>query len=124
MAIAGILNELIRKGKINTSLNTEFPGFKNGTDFHSKKFCRKDDIEFNIKSLRGLPLYDLCEEIIRIFELNTGDYDIYLQFFLDFVNKVVQHVRAHTLPICSKPGTKKKENFRLWFPKELMPSAL
>jgi ATP-dependent exoDNAse (exonuclease V) beta subunit len=50
---------------------------------------------FNIKSLRGLPLYDLCEEIIRIFALNAGKYDIYLQFFLDFVNKVSARQGTH-----------------------------
>jgi len=52
-------------------------------------------IEFNIKYLRGLPLYDLCEEIIRIFELNAGRYDIYLQFFLDFANKVSARQGTH-----------------------------
>jgi hypothetical protein len=40
-------------------------------------------------------LYDLCEEIIRIFGLNTGDYNIYLQFFLDFVNKVSARQGTH-----------------------------
>ncbi len=87
VAIAGILSELIRKGKINTTLIQNFPVQKNEW-FFLEKVLSENGIELNIKSLRGLPLYDLCEEIIRIFELNSGKYDIYLQFFLDFVNKV------------------------------------
>ena len=40
-------------------------------------------------------MYDLCEEIIRVFDLNSGEYDIYLQFFLDFVNKVSSRQGTH-----------------------------
>ncbi|MDO9257634.1 MAG: UvrD-helicase domain-containing protein [Bacteroidales bacterium] len=94
VAVAGILNELIRKGKINTSLIQNFPVSKTER-FSLEKALSAGNIEFNIKSLRGLPLYDLCEEIIRIFELNTGDYNIYLQFFLDFANKVSARQGTH-----------------------------
>jgi len=94
IAIAGILNELIRKGKINTSLIQNFPVSKTER-ISLEKIMLEGGIEFHIKSLRGLPLYDLCEEIIRIFELNSGKYDIYLQFFLDFVNKVSARQGTH-----------------------------
>jgi len=94
VAIAGILNELIRKGKINTSLIRNFPVQKEEW-LSLGKVLSKGDIGFNIKSLRGLPLYDLCEEIIRIFALNSGKYDIYLQFFLDFVNKASARQGTH-----------------------------
>ncbi len=87
VAVAGILNELIRKEKINTSLIQNFP-YRKTERFSLETILSESGIEFNVKFLRGLPLYDLCEEIIRIFSLNTGRYDIYLQFFLDFVNKV------------------------------------
>lgn len=94
VAVAGILNELIRKGQINTSLIRNFPVSKTER-FSLEKTLSQGNIDFNIKSLRGLPLYDLCEEIIRIFKLNSGDYNIYLQFFLDFVNKVSARQGTH-----------------------------
>jgi ATP-dependent exoDNAse (exonuclease V) beta subunit len=94
VAIASILNELIRKGKINTTLIHNFPVQKTEW-FFLEKVLSDNGIEFNIKSLRGLPLYDLCEEIIRIFGLNIGEYNIYLQFFLDFVNKVSASQGTH-----------------------------
>ncbi len=94
VAIAGILNELIRKGQLDTSLIQNFP-VRKGEWLSLEKVLLQGDIEFNIKSLRGLPLYDLCEEIIRIFGLNAGKYDIYLQFFLDFVNKVSSRQGTH-----------------------------
>jgi ATP-dependent exoDNAse (exonuclease V) beta subunit len=94
VAIAGILNELIRKGKLDTSLIQNFPVQK-GAWLSLEKVLFDGGIEFNIKYLRGLPLYDLCEEIIRIFALNAGKYDIYLQFFLNFVNKVSSRQGTH-----------------------------
>ncbi len=94
VAIAGILNELIRKGKLDTSLNQHFPVQK-GQWLSLEKVLSEGNIDFNITTLRGLPLYDLCEEIIRIFDLNTSKYDIYLQFFLDFVNKVSARQGTH-----------------------------
>jgi hypothetical protein len=94
VASAGILNELIRKGKISTTLIKNFPVQKNEKSFLDKVLA-DEGIELNVKFLRGLPIYDLCEEIIRIFGLNSGDYDIYLQFFLDFVNKVSARQGTH-----------------------------
>ena len=94
VAIAGILNELIRKGKLYNSLIQNFPVQK-GSWLLLEKVLMDGGIQFNIKYLRGFPLYDLCEEIIRIFELNAGGYDIYLQFFLDFVNKVSARQGTH-----------------------------
>jgi len=35
--------------------------------------------------LHQLPLYDLCEEVIRLFGLTDDGYDPYIQFFLEFV---------------------------------------
>jgi len=94
VAVAGILNELIRKGKINTSLIKNFPLSKTER-FSLEKILFDGNINLNIKLLQGMPLYDLCEEIIRIFKLSTGDYNIYLQFFLDFVNKVSARQGTH-----------------------------
>jgi ATP-dependent exoDNAse (exonuclease V) beta subunit len=94
VAIAGILNELIRKGKLATTLIQNFPILK--TDrFSLESVLSEGGIAFNVRNLRGLPLYDLCEEVIRIFALNDGAYDIYLQFFLDFVNKVSAKQGTH-----------------------------
>jgi ATP-dependent exoDNAse (exonuclease V) beta subunit len=94
VAIAGILNELIRKGKVDSSLIKHFP--VSATQRVSlENVLVQYGISFNINVLRGMPLYDLCEEIIRIFELNKAEYDIYLQFFLDFVNKVSARQGTH-----------------------------
>jgi ATP-dependent exoDNAse (exonuclease V) beta subunit len=94
VAIAGILNELIRKGRTDTSLIRNFPVQKGDSSLLERIFLEAH-IEFNIKSLRGLPLYDLCEEIIRVFSLNDGRYNIYIQFFLDFANKVSARQGTH-----------------------------
>ena len=94
VAVAGILNELIRKGQLNTSLIRNFPVSKTER-FSLEKTLSQGNIDFNTKALRGLPLYDLCEEILRIFKLDSGDYNIYLQFFLDFVNKVSARQGTH-----------------------------
>ncbi len=50
-------------------------------------YLRENGFEFNERKLRSLPLYDLCEEIIRIFTLDGDPYNPYVQFFLEFVNK-------------------------------------
>jgi len=94
VAVAGILNELVRKGKLNTSLIRHFP-VKNGAWPSPERILADAGIVFNVNALRGMPLYDLCEEIIRIFSLDEGHYNIYLQFFLDFVNKVSGRQGTH-----------------------------
>jgi len=94
VAIAAILNELIQERKINSSLIQHFP-VSHGMNISLDKVLQESGINFNINKLRGFPLYDLCEEIIRIFGLNSGDYDIYLQFFLDFVNKFTGRQGTH-----------------------------
>ena len=43
-------------------------------------------IDFNTNNLLRLPLYDLCENLIRMFGLNKNP-NVYLQFFLDVVHK-------------------------------------
>ncbi|MEI6456586.1 MAG: 3'-5' exonuclease, partial [bacterium] len=79
--------------------------FHNGrlgeTDFHTlmssagladktgKKFSKilsENGINLRIEYLRALPLYDLCEELIRLFSLNRVS-DPYLQFFLENIHK-------------------------------------
>lgn len=94
VSIAGIMNELIRKGQLNTSLIQNFPIQKESW-LSLENVLSEVGITFNIRLLRGLPLYDLCEEIIRIFALNAGNYNIYLQFFLDFVNKISARQGTH-----------------------------
>jgi hypothetical protein len=87
VAIAGILNEMIRRGMLDTTLIQHFP-IQFIEHFSLEKVISDAGLTFNLNALRGLPLYDLCEELIRIFALNAGKYNIYLQFFLDFANKV------------------------------------
>jgi len=106
VAVAGILNELIRKGKLDTSLTDYFPVQKSA-HLSLEKVLQDSDIEFSIKLLQSLPLYDLCEEIIRIFMLQEGTYDIYLQFFLDFVNKVSSRQGTHLADLLEAWNDKK-----------------
>jgi ATP-dependent exoDNAse (exonuclease V) beta subunit len=92
--IVGILNELIQNNLVKSSLIDHFP-LKQGHHFSIEKTLAEIGIDFKVNFLRGLALYDLCEEIIRIFNLNAGSYDIYLQFFLDFVNKISGRQGTH-----------------------------
>lgn len=46
---------------------------------------------FNRSRLLSMPIYDLCEELIRLFGLNGSSYDPFIQFFLEFVNRVTLH---------------------------------
>lgn len=94
VAIAGILNELIRRGMLDATLIQHFP-IQYIERFSLEKILSDAGLAFNMNALRGLPLYDLCEEIIRIFALNVGKYNIYLQFFLDFANKVSARQGTH-----------------------------
>ncbi|HEX7410746.1 MAG TPA: UvrD-helicase domain-containing protein, partial [Bacteroidales bacterium] len=50
------------------------------------EFLQQLGIDFNPTNLQRLPLYDLCEQLIRMFGLNTNP-NAYLQFFLDVVHK-------------------------------------
>lgn len=52
-------------------------------------------IEMDYRLLLSLSLYDLSEAIIRLFGLHIGPYNVYLQFFLDFVNKMASNKGAH-----------------------------
>jgi ATP-dependent exoDNAse (exonuclease V) beta subunit len=47
-------------------------------------FLKSAATEFNMAELSRMPLYELCEELIRIFMLNKTP-DAYIQFFLDEV---------------------------------------
>jgi len=49
------------------------------------EFLLQTGIDFNSTSLKQLPLYDLCEQLIRVFGLNANP-NVYLQFFLDVVH--------------------------------------
>jgi ATP-dependent exoDNAse (exonuclease V) beta subunit len=79
---------------LDTSLIQHFP-IQYIERFSLEKVLSDAGLAFNLKALRGLPLYDLCEEIIRIFALNAGKYNIYLQFFLDFATKVSGRQGTH-----------------------------
>jgi len=50
-------------------------------------YLRSAGFDFNSLRLMNLPLYDLCEEIIRIFALDGTPYNPYIQFFLEFVSR-------------------------------------
>ncbi len=47
-------------------------------------FLHKNGFDFSVSKLTKLPIYDLCEELIRIFELDKT-VNPYIEFFLDAV---------------------------------------
>jgi ATP-dependent exoDNAse (exonuclease V) beta subunit len=57
---------------------------RNSTRF--TKILSENGITLRMEYLRSLPLYDLCEELIRLFSLD-GSRDPYLEFFLENILK-------------------------------------
>lgn len=82
IAKSAILEYLLRKGKIKEDSLDKIIGSSLGFEF--SKFLLKHGIELNTFTLLKMPLYDLCEELIRVFGLNAAS-DPYLLFFLDEV---------------------------------------
>ncbi len=60
--------------------------FDKGRKISFTELLRDYGFDFRSAKLNNLPLYDLCEELIRIFNLNK-EIDPYIQFFLDYVFK-------------------------------------
>lgn len=85
--LASVLQFLIEKKKIHEQNLAEiFMFFDKHSEEpnHIQKYFEKNGILFNVYNLLSLNVYDLLEEIIRIFELDKR-VDTYLQFFLDMV---------------------------------------
>lgn len=93
-----IINFLLQNKKINgdnlnnhlfnlnkNSENTIRPQTK---DYNNNliDLLKKSGFKTNLKELDALPVYDLCEKLIRVF-FDKEDVDPYLQFFLDSVLK-------------------------------------
>ncbi|MCF8297276.1 MAG: UvrD-helicase domain-containing protein [Saprospiraceae bacterium] len=80
-----IINFLSQTKKIQ---KTEFESFilkNSSTNKKQQLFIKKIEDNFNgfsFTRLKNLTIYEICEELIRIFNLNS-DVDPYLQFFLD-----------------------------------------
>jgi len=88
-----IIEYLIASGKLlDISLNNSLKK-KNSGEFI--QLLKKAATEFNLNTLNKLPLYELCEELIRVFKLNETP-NAYIQFFLDevlnFANKKNNHL--------------------------------
>ena len=60
--------------------------FNQGRILSFTELLRENGFDLKSSKLNNLPLYDLCEELIRIFELNKN-VNPYIQFFLDYVFK-------------------------------------
>lgn len=70
------------------SLNEALSAVIENVDFYA--FLKRYSLLPDLKFLRELPLYDLCEELIRVAQFNRKEYDPNLQFFLEFVNTCVK----------------------------------
>jgi ATP-dependent exoDNAse (exonuclease V) beta subunit len=87
-----VVNLLLKTGKVSGSLhslgiralskgNREKQNFTGGLIFG---FLKESGFALERTSLLALPLYDLCEALMRIFGID-GEPDPFLQFFLDLV---------------------------------------
>lgn len=90
---AGILNYLVKtksvKERLEEAINITQPSKKeegsDGTD-PFVNYLASYDFHINSTYLLGLPIYDLVEELIRIFHLND-EINPFVQFFLDAIMK-------------------------------------
>ncbi|MBK7213635.1 MAG: UvrD-helicase domain-containing protein [Bacteroidales bacterium] len=84
VSAAALLIFLQQRGALPVS-NFEIGSYaKNKAAVH---FLQDSGFSFEPGRLLGLTIYDLCEELVRIFGLHEGPYDPYVQFFLEFVSK-------------------------------------
>jgi ATP-dependent exoDNAse (exonuclease V) beta subunit len=79
------LNDLINKVLIADEHHKVQKQFKLHT---FETLLRQFGISFERRQLLQLPLYDMAEELIRIFNMTVQD-DIYLQFFLSELHRIV-----------------------------------
>ncbi len=83
-----ILQYLISADKINKNLNDALKAIEYDSAIEDEaadkfiSYLRTSQFNLNRDTLINLPVYDLCEEVIRIFNLNESA-NPFLQFFLD-----------------------------------------
>ncbi len=96
IAKTGVISYLTLKGILQGKLHENLKGFgiyKNKNDASGSnenrfyKVLSEYNFNLNKTKLLNLPIYDLCEELIRIFNLNRK-VNPYIQFFLDAVLKL------------------------------------
>ncbi|MEI6456912.1 MAG: UvrD-helicase domain-containing protein [bacterium] len=86
---AEILTWLFRNGRLGETGFHSLMTLAGSADKTGKNFLKilsENGINLRTEYLRALPLYDLCEELIRLFSLNRVS-DPYLEFFLENVLK-------------------------------------
>lgn len=84
IARATVLEYLLVTGRIKNDLHSSIESAVKKPPAVFRDFLTKNGFSFNPYFLGKLPLYELCEEAIRIFGLNR-EADPYVQFFLDEV---------------------------------------
>jgi ATP-dependent exoDNAse (exonuclease V) beta subunit len=108
IAVTGILTGLIRRGRIQTPLSGYFPG-NYPQRFPLAKILAEEGIHFDEVYLKGLPVYDLCEEILRMLELDQENSNVYVQFFLEFVNTLSAKKGMHLSDLLESWDEKKSK---------------
>lgn len=81
---AEIILYLHQRGDINTEIHEILRKTSSAKSFYG--LLKETGFEINIRKISMLPLYDICEELIRTFSLNRTP-DPYIQFFLDAIIK-------------------------------------
>src|SRR5690606_12472113 len=78
-----ILDYLVQQGIIKGGLHFNYQKWiKQSEDF--ERFFESMNIDFQVNELIKLPLYEMCEKIVRFFDFHSN-YDIYVQFFMENV---------------------------------------
>jgi len=92
IAKAGVLHFLASKGRLRGTLHNNFSIVNVKEDDIEKNLFNQQEtfadvlygFGFKAKVLKKLPLYNMVEEIIRVFDM-ASKADVYVQFFLDAV---------------------------------------
>lgn len=85
IAKAAILEFLVFNKKINETYHAGIGNIIYSSDLYAlDNFLKANNISFQSNFLTAFPIYEMCEELVRIFRLNETN-DAYVQFFLNEV---------------------------------------
>ncbi|MAQ32166.1 MAG: hypothetical protein CMD26_05520 [Flavobacteriales bacterium] len=82
---AKLLTSLASENKIKLEFSHEIISkYSTSNNIDFSKFLNSIGINWNLKKLKKLSIYELIEELIRVFKINQAN-NLYIRFFLDFV---------------------------------------
>ena len=82
---AKLLTFLASEDKIKLKLSHEvISNYSKSNNRDFSKFLNRMGFNWNLKKLKKLSIYELIEQLVRVFKLNQAN-NLYIRFFLDFV---------------------------------------